>query len=229
MSHFDAPSRLLCLHCATLLARVEVADGACPDCGSPIDVAELEKLYEFAAETYYYGHQYRVVYEEQFKQAKHRVRYSLQFAGEAFAWVMLAVVSGILGNAAYDGLKLVVAKIRSDVAAGKLSDRDYGPLLTLSDEELGDLLHSAKQYLTGMEGLTKEVRLAIAEEIAADAISHDPALGEEMLKLMSKKTVKPKDRKRFAELIRLAIVRQQGRTAPSPRKLQSLWGKVGDK
>jgi Zn-finger nucleic acid-binding protein len=229
MSHFDAPSRLLCLHCATLLSREEIADGACPVCGTAIDVGELEKLYEFAAETYYYGHQYRVVYEEQFKQTEHRVRYSLEFAGEAFAWVMLAVASGVLGNAAYDGLKLVVERIRADVAAGKLSDRDYGPLLALSDEELGSILYSAKQYLTGMDGLTKEVRLAIAEEIAADAIAHDPKLGEEMLKLMNKKTVKPKDRQRFAQLLRHAIVRQKKSTTPNPRKLENLWGKVGDK
>lgn len=229
MSHFDAPARFLCLNCANLLSREEIVDGSCPVCGVPVDIAELEKLYEFAAETYYYGHQYRLVYEEQFKQTEHRMRYSLEFAGEAFAWVMLAVASGVLGNAAYDLLKLVVSKIRADVEAGKLSDRDYGPLLTLSDEELGNILYSAEQYLSGMNGLTEEVRLAIAEEIAADAIAHDPKLGEEMLKLMSKKAVKPKDRQRFAQLMRHAIVRQQRRTTPNPRKLQDLWGKVGDK
>ena len=226
MSHFDAPSRLFCLHCATLLSREEILDGTCPVCGGSLDVAELERLYEFAAETYYYGHQYRVVYEE---QTEHRTRYCLEFAGEAFAWVMLAVASGVLGNAAYDGVKLVVARIRADVAAGKLSDRDYGPLLALSDDELGSLLYSAKQYLTGMDGLTKQVRLAIAEEIAADAVAHDPKLGEEMLKLMKKKAVKPKDRQRFAELLRHAIARHQRSNTPNPHKLQNLWGKVGDK
>jgi hypothetical protein len=228
MSHFEAPSRLLCLGCAKLLKRGEIVDGSCPACGTPIDVAELEKLYEFAAETYYYGHQYRVVYEEQFKQTENRIRYTLQFAGEAFAWIMLAVTSGVLGNAAYDVLKLVVAQIRSDVAAGKLSDRDYGPLLTLSDEELGTILNSAKEYLTDMEGLSKEVRLAIAEEIAADAIAYDPKLGEELVKLMNKKTVKPKDRQRFAVLMRHVIFCQQRRTMPNPLKLRDLWGKVGE-
>lgn len=226
MSHFDAPSRLLCLHCASLVSREEVIDGTCPVCGASIDVAELERLYEFGAETYYYGHQYRIVYEEQFERTGDRIRYSLQFAGEAFAWIMLAVASGVLGNAAYDGLKLVVARIRADVASGKLSDRDYSALLVLSDEELGKILYSAKQYLTGMDGLTREVRLAIAEEIAADAAAHDPKLAEEMLKLMQKKTVKPKDRQRFAELMRHAIVRQQKRTKPSPGKLQNLWGRM---
>jgi hypothetical protein len=191
-----------------------------------MDVPELLKLFMFAAETYYYGHQYRVVYEEQFKNADEDLRFSLEFAGEAFAWVMLAVLSGVVGNAAYDLLKAAVSKIRADVAAGKLTDRDYTPLLALSDEELGDLLHSAKQYVSGMDGLTREVRLAITEEIAADAIAHNPNIAEELVKLMNKKTVKPKDRQRFAQLTRYAVLQQQRRTRPNLRKLQKPWSKV---
>lgn len=228
MSHFEPPRRLLCLSCATLLDPAEIENGLCPECGASVDVPELVKLYEFAAETHYYGHQYRVVYEEQFKETADGPRYSLAFAGEAFAWIMLSLLSGVVGNAAYDLLKLVVSKIRADVAAGKLTDRDYTPLLELSDEELGSLLHSAKQYVTGMEGLTHDVRMAIAEEIAADTVSHDPKIAEEMLKLMSKKSVKPKDRQRFAQLMRHAVVRQQRRTKPNLQKLQNPWGKVRD-
>ncbi len=229
MDHFDKPQRLLCLTCATLVDPSEIVEAGCPACGEPIDVQEVLKLYEFAAETYYYGHQYRVVYEKQFKESENRVHYSLAFAGEAFAWVMLAVLSGVVGNAAYDHLKAVVARIRADVAAGKVPEKDYSPLLELSDEELGSILYSAKQYLGGMEGLTQEVRLAIAEEIAADAVSHDPKIAEELMSLMSKKTVKPKDRQRFAKLMRHAVVRQKRRTSPDPNSLKDLWGKVGEK
>ena len=162
MDHFDKPQRLLCLACATLIDPSEIVEAHCPACGEPIDVQELLRLYEFAAETYYYGHQYRVVYEKQFEESKNRVHYSLAFGGEVFAWIMLAVLSGVVGNAAYDLLKAVVAGIRADVAAGKLPEKDYSPLLELSDEELGSILYSAKQYLGGMEGLTQEIRLAIA-------------------------------------------------------------------
>ena len=70
--------------------------------------------------------------------------------------------------------------------------------------------------------------MAIAEEIAADAVSHDPKIAEEMLKLMSKKSVKPKDRQRFAQLMRHAVVRQQRCTKPNLQKLQNPWGKVSD-
>lgn len=202
---------------------------ACPACGAPIDVDELVGLYEYAAETHYYGHQYRVVYEAQFKESDTDTRYSLQFAGEAFGWIMLAMLSGVLGNAAYDVLKVVISRIREDVAAGKISDRDYTHLLTLSDEELGNILYSAKQYVSGMEGLTREVREAIAEEIAADAVSADPKVAEEMLKLMSKKTIKPKDRQRFAQLLRNLIVKKQKHSRPNLQKLRDSWKSVNGK
>lgn len=227
MSDFDRPQRLLCLSCASLLDYAEVVDGHCPVCSAPIDVEELLKLYEYAAETHYYGHQYRVVYEKQFSETDEGPRFSLQFAGEAFGWIMLAMLSGVVGNAAYDSLKIVISRIRDDVAAGKISDRDYSHLLTLSDDELGEILLSAKEYISGMEGLTREVREAIAEEIAADAVAHEPKIAEEMMRLMSKKTVKPKDRQRFAQLMRHAIVKQQKRSKPNLRKLQDAWTKVG--
>lgn len=229
MSLFERPHRLLCLACANLVDHADfVEDGHCPACDAPIDVDELMQLYEYAAETHYYGHQYRVVYEAQFKENDTGTRYSLEFAGEAFAWIMLAMLSGALGNAAYDVLKVVISRIREDVVAGKISDRDYTYLLTLSDEDLGDILYSAKQYVSGMEGLTREVREAIAEEIAADAVSHEPNVAEEMLKLMSKKTVKPKDRRRFAQLMRHAIVRQQQRSRPNLQKLRDSWKSVSE-
>lgn len=219
----------MCLSCATLLDPTEIADEHCSVCGEAIDVEELVKLYEYAAETHYYGHQYRVVYEEQFKKTDQGPRFSLQFAGEAFAWIMLAMLSGVVGNAASDLLKVVISRVRADVAEGRICDRDYTYLLTLSDEELGNILYSAKQYVTGMDGLTREVREAIAEEIAADAVSHEPKIAEEMLKLMSKKTVKPKDRQRFAQLMRHAIVRQQRRSKPNLKKLRDTWTKVREK
>ena len=53
MSHFERPQRLLCLSCATLLDPTEIADEHCSVCGEAIDVEELVKLYEYAAETHY--------------------------------------------------------------------------------------------------------------------------------------------------------------------------------
>jgi len=222
MSHYPDPEHLLCLSCGCLLKRAEAAS-VCIECDAPLDHEALLRLYEYAAEVYYYGHQYRVYYERAYARDTNPPKPSLGFAGEAFAWVMLAVLSGVLGNAGYDAIKAVIAKLRADIASGRVRHRDYSALLELTDEQLGELVDAARTYCDGMEGLTKEVRAAIVEEIMADTVSHDPAVAEEMMKLMQRKEVKPKHRKRFAELLRGAIVRSKKRTTPAPGALNGFW------
>ena len=131
-------------------------------------------MYEYAAESYYYGHQYRLYYQVAFRNGPTPPKLSLEFAGEALTWVMQAVLSGVVGNAAYDVLKIVIARIREQVSAGRIPGGDYDALLALSDEELGDLIVSARTYANDLDGITREVRAAIIEEIVADAMSHDP-------------------------------------------------------
>jgi hypothetical protein len=226
MSHFPNPSHLLCLSCGTLLARSADDLAVCTACGAPLDRETLGRLYEYAAEVYYYGCQYRSYYESAYASGPNPIKPSLSFAGEALAWVTLAVLSGVLGNAAYDAVKAVVAKMRSDIADGKVPNRDYSRLLELTDDQLGALVDAARSYCGGMDGLTKEVRAAIVEEIMAHTISHDPALVEEMTQLMQRNETKLKHRKRFAELLRAAVVQSRDRSKPPQGMLDNLWSRL---
>lgn len=221
MSDIGQPTNLLCLCCGNLLLREEVAD-TCPRCNSAIDADELLRLYDYAAHVYYYGHQYRLAYEAQ-QQTTHR--YCLQFAGEAYAWTMLAVLSGVVGNAAYDLVKIIVVNIRDAVATGEIKDRDYSALLALSDEELNDLFSSAKSYTNDMDGLTKEVRLAIVEEIAVDAMTHQPQLMAQMMKFMEGKKFGAKKKQKFFELLRTTVA-QQKRIHPKKGSLNDRWNRI---
>lgn len=227
MPHFPTPTRVLCLSCGSIEQFAAGDNIVCGNCGESTNRELMLRLYEYAAEVYYYGHQYRDYYEQAYSRSKNPPKPSLAFAGEAFAWVMLAVLSGVLGNAAYDAIKVVIAKIRDDVAAGKLPARDYTRFLELSDEQLGELIGAARDYCDGMEGLTREVRAAIAEEIVADTVAHEPLLAAEMIKLMQRKEVKPKHRKRFAELLRGALAKSRERTQPAPTTFNGLWSRLG--
>jgi len=200
----------------------------CRGCGEIIDVQATLKLYEYAAEAYYYGYQYRTYYEQSFLETSDPPKPSLAFAGEAFAWVALAALSGAIGNASYDAVKHVIKGIVSDVEANnKRSLTNFDFLLELSDEKLGTLIGSIKDYGEGMGGITKEVRLAIVEEIVADAVSHNPALSSEMWRLMGKKKVTAKERKRFAELLRNAMAASRQRSQPPKGVFNGLWARIG--
>ncbi len=224
MSDFSQPTNLLCLACGNLLPREDVFD-ICPRCASIVDVDELLRLYEYAAHVYYYGHQYRLAYETQ-QQPEQKARYNIEFAGEAFAWTTLAVLSGVVGNAAYDLVKTIVANIRDTVAEGRVSDRDYSALLALSDEELCDLLSSVKSYTNDMDGLSKEVRLAIIEEIAVDAMTEQPQLFAQMMKFMKGGKISAKGRKKFVEQLRITATLQQRRILPKKGELNDRWTRI---
>jgi len=224
MSDFSQPTNLLCLTCGNLILRTDLFD-TCPKCASRIDVHELLRLYEYAAHVYYYGHQYRLAYETQ-QQPEKKVRYCIEFAGEAFAWTTLAVLSGVVGNAAYDIVHKVIENVRDAVADGRIPDRDYSALLSLSDEELGDLLSSAKSYTNDMNGLNNEVRLAIIEEIAVDAITEQPQLMAQLMKFMKGGKISDKGKKKFAKQLRTTITQQQRRILPKKGELNDRWTRI---
>lgn len=228
MSHFDDPTHLVCLECGCINARAADEAVACRECDAVIEPSRILQLYEYAAEVYYYGRQYRLYYERAYAESKQPPKPSLAFAGEAFAWLMLAVLSGVAGNASYDAIKAVVRKIKDGVADGRLPARDPSRLLELNDDELGELVDAARVYCDGMEGLTREVRAAIVEEVIADAVAHSPLLADEMTKLMQRKVVKPKHRKKFAELLRLAVVQSRQRSKPPTSALAGLWSRLGE-
>lgn len=227
MSHFPEPTHLLCLTCGSLNERsTQSIAQVCRECDGSLEPEQLLRLYEYAAEVYYYGRQYRVYYERAYEHGDNPPKPHLGFDGEAFAWAMLAALSGVLGNASYDAIKAVISKVRADISSGRVVSKDYTPLLELTDAQLGELMDAARTYCNGMDGLTKEVQAAIIEEIVANTVTHDPALAEEMAKLMERKNIKPKHRKRFVELLRNALVRPKYRNKPQSGAFNDLWSKL---
>src|SRR5262249_24952188 len=98
-----------------------------------------------------------------------------------------------------------------------------------TDDQLADIIDSAKHYCNDLDRLTNAVRAAIVEEICADNIAHDlPHVAAEMQKLTGRKRLTNKDRKRFAELIRLSITESRKRAKPNKADYVGLWSDVRD-
>lgn len=225
MSHFPEPTRTLCLSCGEAIDFPQEQITSCSECGAELDRKAILRLYEYAAEAYYYGVQYRRYYEDAYAKTDKPLKPSLLFDGEAFAWVMLAALSGVVGNAAYDLVKSIANQVLEDVAAGRLPARDYSRMLELSDDELGELIGAAREYRNGMDGLTQQVRAAIAEEIVADSVAHNPAIANELIKLMQHTKVTQKHRRQFAKLLRKSLVAHQQRSHLPASSFSGLWSR----
>lgn len=224
MGHDFEIRNCLCLRCGAIVSQSDQPLASCFRCGAPVDPEDVKDIVAYAAETYYYGYQYRTYYENAFRSSTSSVaKPSLVFAGEAFAWVMLAILSGVIGNAGYDIIKKVVNDLRNQAKERRTEDRSYAELSEVTDEELDEMFNFARDYYQNLEAIKKEVRAAIVEEIVADEVAHDPVLSNELAKLIFRENIKPKHRRKAQELYRIAITRAVNRKAPRKEKFLGLW------
>ena len=224
MSYIPEPKHFLCLDCGNLFADEITSLLVCNECGRENKREDLIHMYRYAADAFYFGHQYRHIYQNR-NAISEKIRFHIPFAGEIFAWIMMAALSGVIGNATYDVVKLAIKRIIDQSPSDKVR-QDYLPLLELTDEQLGDLLDSARSFANDLDGLTHHVREAIIEEIAVDAMIDNPSLTAEIQKLMSKKQIKPKHKRRFAELVRAAISERRRKQSQKSSNYKDLWAKL---
>lgn len=157
---------VLCLNCATVFEAAQSATYTCPNCDYGFDLETLLKRTKLAGNAVHFGYQYRTVYEE--AEEGPRAHYSLLLLHEIVEWVVLAVVSGLIGGASTELAKRAIAKIRKQVAEEpKLRDLDEAKLV-LDEEEFKKLTLYVVDFLNGMENVPQEVKAAVIEEMLTD-------------------------------------------------------------
>lgn len=103
-------TEFICFNCANLFADTREVILICPECGNAIDRTAHEKLLEYAADAVEYGYHYRQIYEEDLKQGDIEGANAIVF-DDIWMFVALAGLSGVIGNATYDAIRLAIRKI----------------------------------------------------------------------------------------------------------------------
>jgi hypothetical protein len=140
---------ILCLHCAT---AIDGNDTECPNCGVTTNVKAYYRILEKINQYILFGYSYRKKYEEQ---------YAENGKSEPFAWVGLAVISGLIGGASWDFVKYLSRKI-----ASQFKDEDLSELVS-DEEKLKQFSEYMLDYHQSFRGVTCDVRDAIFEEMRA--------------------------------------------------------------
>lgn len=157
----------LCLACAALTA--EHKSDVCPVCGEAIDLGRLERVRDVAGFIVRYGYHYRRYYEREGVESRALIDFEA-----LWVFVGVAVLSGILGNSAYD---LVQAAVRRIIMTYELQrpDRDTSPVrrLLIDEQAYNEFADCLDHYLRGMPGLDPAIRDAIAEEMLADELTRE--------------------------------------------------------
>jgi hypothetical protein len=210
----------ICLQCA------ELHDGrsACPYCGSEVELEEA--LARYGRDIARYGYQYREAYERH-ENVKESQRNCLTDLPELYSWLALAALGGIVGNLSTDAVKALFRKIIESSEKYRANGPSYEKLAKITDEDLERFYEYAREYHTGMKGISRELRNAIIEEMLADAVSEDEYISKELAKLIFRENIKPKHKKKAAMLYRAALQKKMAHSQVAKKSvIEGLWRNI---
>lgn len=151
-------SNYLCTQCATF--NVSSQKGLeCEFCGYRPNKYYIKVVHKYAKHVYKYGHMYRARYQ---KQLDYQGHISTKFCTEpqsVYTFIGIAMLSGIIGNFAWDAVKSASDKIIESY------NRKHGSSESISEEELQEIFESYNIFINHFDEINEEVRMAILEEI----------------------------------------------------------------
>jgi hypothetical protein len=155
---------ILCLGCAELLPSAGLGE-PCPRCGFQTSSVQYRRLLGYAEHLVRYGYQYRSLYENEMRAGHEERRYYLAPLHEAFSFIGLAILSGVIGNTAQDIIKAVIRRIRRQLTDNSLAD---SATLQQLEAESGQLAVYIIELATDPGSIDRQVLSAMLDEALVD-------------------------------------------------------------
>jgi len=213
-------TQIVCFSCANLFPDMESNEIICPECGFAVQRDLYQRLLSYASYAVGFGYHYRLAYENQIHKQQGRVRYALTF-DQIWVFAAVAALSGIIGNASYDLIKMVIRKIRSKrVQIAVIPDDSEFVRILESDERFSTFLQYIENFDTDYrQGIHFQVAQALIEEMTAHEFARlwphnndgtPQRLSEEELRQIYKK----------------AIIVVNSREKPGKRDFEGFWENI---
>jgi ribosomal protein S27E len=166
----ETPKRILCLGCASIDVVTPTSDEyiRCPHCNRTQKVGDYERIIKKISNAIVYGYLYRTKYEKQYSQyGEVRTLYSISECAEALKWIGLASLSGIIGAASWDLVKVAIKKIREQLGSSDLQKVNF-----LSDEDnFNQFILYLREFYEDLPSAQNYIKLLIYKEIRIDSIT----------------------------------------------------------
>ena len=142
---------------------------SCQNCGFVINYEDLESAIKLSYKSVYFGYQYRNIYEKDFETDEDlKSRYYIEPLNEIYFLIATSIISGIVGNFAYDFVKKIVKAILNKEIIVVVKDKEIVEMLE-NEEEFRKFYDYINDYLNGMKNVKPIVREAIEDEIRVDS------------------------------------------------------------
>jgi hypothetical protein len=211
----------LCFSCALIFEAPNNESVACPECGFISERDFYDRVLEPARDAAVFGYFYRRAFERSAERGETKKRYALG-VDDIFIFLALAIISGIVGNAAYNAswaaLKRIISQVRERY-------EHWGELTQLklfdNEEEVRRFIRYIVEFPHFLRELPPEIRTAIVEEMLVDAAAD--RLTPHLQGLSPEEFTEARD-KAFSESME-EIVR---RLRVTPEEMNHLWNNVPD-
>jgi len=220
-------THLLCLACADVYTAIDTAENndaqTCPTCGAAHEPERYARLIHVARDFAHYGHLYRMRYERDRRSGDINQRYALAEPAAALQFATLAIISGIVGNASWELVKLVAKR-----AADRLTavSADNSGAMTIDDALLERLDHHCRSFAERLGGMDPQVRSAVVEEVIVHAITEYLMSQEEFRHQLSEGGDMSDLQERIPELLERGVEAVKNRPRPLPEDFENLWNTV---
>ena len=194
-----------CFKCANVYTRKKGQPlFKCPECKTVQNQFKYKKFSSIAHDAFRYGYSYREVYENQFqKEGEITTFYCLAQASEYLNFIVLAVLSGIIGNFSYDIIKKVIKRIASKVCQHHLDSELINELID-NEECFNKFIKYMKDFRNGFKKVNPKVRGAILQEMSIDPVSKRTA--KLIFELLNNKNISNKTyRKKLPKTIKKSL------------------------
>ena len=115
----------ICCNCFSLNVIKTTKEIVCKECGHSISIYKYEKIVHESKNDVRLGYQYRVRSENDLNRNITGRSYVLKELSEVFTFLGLSMLSGVVGNFAYDKLKEIISKLKDEPIIIEIDDKDF--------------------------------------------------------------------------------------------------------
>jgi len=149
-----------CLACGEAVVDTD----ACPLCGTMAAPERFAALQAAARPALLFGYRYRRIYEQSTRR-----RFHLNW-DELWSFIAIAVASGVIGNASWDAVKVVVRRA-IETYRSRSREKEHNAYELLDEAELELAFRYFQDYLAGGRTMGPDLFLEIQKEQSATELA----------------------------------------------------------
>ena len=220
-----AAEKAICLFCATVFWSDYRSDLVCTNCGRTTPRQRYTRLVSSAAAAARFGYQYRERYRADAEAGESDQPHHLVPLDVVFAWIVLAVIGGILENASWEAIQRILKRIL--VSNARVTGESHIAIIGLIEdrEKLAQFATDVLAFQRGERIESASIEAAVEEEQVVALMTRLSSEHSEVFHALA--SAGPEEREALMASIIDALRAARAEAAPiTEAEVKDLWTQV---